>query len=67
MKKIVLNISDVDYEKFRFEAIHERKDVREVIRSRLFHKPFDLEVEEAYDAWLQEQLIEIMNDKGDSE
>ena len=67
MKKIVLNISDVDYEKFRFEAIHERKDVREVIRSRLFHKPFDSEVEEAYDAWLQEQLIEIMNDKGDSE
>lgn len=62
MKKIVLNISDVDYEKFRFEAMHERKDVKEVIRSRLFHKPFEEEVEEAYDEWLNEQVIEIMNE-----
>jgi len=67
MKKIVLNITDVDYEKFRFEAIHEKKGVSEVIRSRLFHKKFHQEVEEAYDAWLEEQLIVIMNDKGDSE
>ena len=62
MKKIVLNITDMDYEKFRFEAINERKDVPEVIRERLFHKPFDQDVEEAYDAWLQEQLTKIMNE-----
>ena len=62
MKKIVLNISDIEYEKFRFEAILEKKGVPEVIRDRLFHKPFHEEVEEAYDSWLSEQLTTIMNE-----
>lgn len=63
MKKIVLNISDTEYEKFRFEAIHERKSVPDVLRDRVFTKPFHAEVEEAYDAWLQEQLIAIMSEE----
>lgn len=63
MKKIVLNISDVEYEKFRFEAIHSRKSVPDVLRDRIFHRPFHEDVEEAYDAWLQEQLESIMNEE----
>ena len=62
MKKIVLNISDINYEKFRFEAILERKSVSDVIRDRLFSKPFDNEVEEAFHAWMSEQLIEIFKE-----
>lgn len=62
MKKLVLNISDVDYEKFRYEAIWEKKSIQDVIRERLFFKPFCAEVEEAYDAWATEQLEAIMNE-----
>jgi len=62
MKKIVLNISDLDYEKFRFEAMHERKSVPDVLRDRLFSKPFHQEVEEAYDQWLTENLESMMNE-----
>lgn len=62
MKKIVLNISDFDYERFRFEAIHEKKSVQDVLRDRVFSKPFHEEVEEAFDAWMSENLNEIMNE-----
>ena len=63
MKKIVLNITDFDYERFRFEAIHERKSVQEVIRERLFTKEFHEEVVEAFDSWMTESLNEIMNEQ----
>jgi len=63
MKKIVLNISDSSYEKFRFEAIHEKKSVNDIIRDRLFHKSFHKDVQEAFDAWLSENLNEILNEK----
>jgi hypothetical protein len=62
MKKIVLNISDFDYERFRFEAIHERKSVPDVLRERLFNKPFHEEVTEAFDQWMCDNLNEIMKD-----
>jgi sulfatase maturation enzyme AslB (radical SAM superfamily) len=62
MKKIVLNISDLDYERFRFEAIHEKKSVQDVLKERVFSKPFDEEVEEAFDAWMTENLNEILKD-----
>ena len=60
MKKIVLNISDVNYEKFRFEAIHEKKSVADVIKERILTKPFHEEVEQAYDAWLTLELEHMM-------
>lgn len=63
MKKIVLNISDFDYERFRFEAIHERKSVQDVIRERLFTKEFHEEVVEAFDQWMSENLNAIMNEE----
>lgn len=60
MKKIVLNISDSQYEKFRFEAIHEKKSVQEVIRDRLFHKEFDKEVLEAFESWMDSETQKIL-------
>lgn len=56
MKKIVLNISDLDYEKFRFEAMHQKKNIQDLIRERLFYKPFHTDVLDSYDLWLDEQI-----------
>jgi len=60
MKKIVLNLSDYTYEKLRFEAIHEKKDVQAVIKDRLLHKEFHPEVEEAFDKWMEEETNKIL-------
>jgi hypothetical protein len=62
MKKIVINISDVAYEKFMFEALHEKKNISKVIRDRIFSKPFDPDVEKAFENWLQDQILSIMNE-----
>ena len=66
MKKITVtsfNISDIQFEKMRFEAIHEQKDIKQVIIDRLFYKPFHPEVEEAYENWIENNINKIMNDK----
>ena len=63
MKKVVLNISDIDYEKFKYEALWEKKSIHDVIRERIFFKPFCAEVEEAYDEWATKQLEAIMNEE----
>lgn len=60
MKKIVLNISDSTYEKLRFEAIKEKKSVIEVIQDRVFHKPFDPEVMEAFEAFMDYEVNKII-------
>lgn len=60
MKKIVLNISDSTYEKLRFEAILEKKNIPELLAERIFHKPFDKEVEEAFEAWMESELNKII-------
>lgn len=59
MKKIVLNISDSTYEKLRFEAIKEQKGIPELIAERVFHKPFDEDVLEAFEAWMSEEIEKI--------
>lgn len=56
MKKIVLNICDSTYEKLRNEAILEQKSVEDILRERIFYKPFSKEVESSFDQWLQEQI-----------
>jgi hypothetical protein len=63
MKKIVLNISDSTYEKLRFEALQERKDVQTLIRERLFFKPFSKEVEAAFDEWIEKEISNITGEK----
>jgi len=60
MKKIVLNISDSTYEKLRFEAIREKKNIPELLAERIFHKPFHPEVEEAFEAWMTQEIDKII-------
>lgn len=62
MKKLVLNISDSDYEKLKFEAIFERKDLRQLIKERLWNKEFHPEVMEAYDNYMSQELERILNE-----
>jgi len=64
MKKIVLTISDSLYEKFRFEAIEKRKSVPEVIADAINEKAFSSDVEKAHDAWLEQNIFEMMNKSG---
>jgi hypothetical protein len=61
VKKIVLNISDALYEKFRFEAIEKRKSVPDVIAQAVTEKTFTVEVEHAYNEWLEKNIIEMMS------
>lgn len=63
MKKIVLNISDSTYEKLRFEAIHEKKSVQQCIEDRIFHKPFHEDVQEAFDAFMEQEINNILGGK----
>ncbi len=60
MKKIVLNISDITYEKIRFEAISEQKDISNLIAERIFHKPFSESVESAFESWMSKEIEKIM-------
>lgn len=60
MKKIVLNISDSTYEKFCFEAIKEKKTIQQVINDRIFHKPFNTDIEEALENWLDSGINQII-------
>jgi hypothetical protein len=60
MKKIVLNISDTTYEKLRFEAMIEKKSIQEVIQDRVFHKPFEQEVEEAFSEFVSVEINKII-------
>lgn len=62
MKKIVLNIADSTYEKLRFEAILEKKNIPELIAERVFHKPFHPEVEEAFEVWMESEIAKIIEE-----
>lgn len=63
MKKIVLNISDLTYEKLRFESIQEKKDISQLLVERLFHKPFDQQVELAFEIWMNEEFEKLTGGK----
>lgn len=62
MKKLVLNISDSDYEKLKFEAIFERKGISELIKERVWFKPFHPEVIEAFETYMTQELQRILNE-----
>ena len=62
MRKIVLNISDSIYEKFRFEAIYEKKSIQHLLQERIMFKPFDKEVEKAYDNWMSQEIAKIIEE-----
>jgi hypothetical protein len=63
VKKLVLNISDVTYEKLRFEAILFKKSIQDVIIDRIFEKPFAQEVNEAYDEWADEEFKALLREE----
>jgi hypothetical protein len=58
VKKVVLNISDYIYEKLRFEAIHTKQSVLDVLHDRI-KAPFHKDIEESYDKWLNQEISKI--------
>lgn len=62
MKKILLNISDCDFEKLKFEAIEEKKSIQEIIKQRIWNKPFSLEVIQAFEKYIEESYQKILKD-----
>lgn len=58
----MLNISDTTYEKLRFEAILEQKSIPDLLAERVFHKPFDKEVEEAFEEWMNKEIEKIIKE-----
>lgn len=62
MKKIVLNLSDLHIEKFRFEAIEQKKDVQQIIKERIFFKPFSDTVEQAFEIFLESSFENLTKD-----
>lgn len=60
MKKLVINLSDSDYEKFRFEAIREKKSIEMIIRERIMLKPFHEEVDQAFDDFMEKEMEKII-------
>lgn len=62
MKKIIINCSDHHFEKLKFEAMREQKSIDAVVSSRLFEKPFHVEVEEAYDKFMEAQFSQTMKE-----
>lgn len=61
MKKIIVNISDSIYEKFRLEAMNEKKSIQQIVEERLKFKPFDKDVEEAFNKWMDQEFYKITN------
>ena len=62
MKKIVLNISDCNYEKLCFEAMKNKKSIEEILRDRIFFKEFDEDVQESYENWLNQEFEKIIGE-----
>lgn len=63
MKKIIVNINENIYEKLRIEAIIQNVDIATIIRERILHKPFDEEVEETFDDFLDDEIKKIFGEK----
>lgn len=60
MKKIVINISDITFEKLRFEAMEEKKSIQQIIQERIFTKSFSENVLNAFDKWIEKETQKII-------
>lgn len=58
MKKLILNISDSTYEKLKFEAIIEKKDIKQLLSDKICNN-FSYEVQQAFDNWLEKEIKKI--------
>lgn len=63
MRKIVLNVSDIMFERFCFEALHEKKNVQQIINERILTKPFHPDVINSTENWVDEQFQKIINEQ----
>jgi hypothetical protein len=59
MKKIVVNVPDTLFEKYRFEAIEEEKSVEQVLKAWINSKPFSETVEEAFQDFMEQSLRKL--------
>ncbi len=57
-----VNVSETLYEKIRFEALEQCKSVQDIIKERIFYKPFSDDVEAAYDALVNEKYEAFINE-----
>jgi hypothetical protein len=63
MKKIIINISDAIYERLRFEAIQQKKDITAIIAARITERPFDAEIEKAFDKLVKDKIEQITKEE----
>ena len=59
MKKIVINISDVTYQKLQYESIRDKKSINEIISERIFFKPFSEEIQKALDEFISAEINKL--------
>lgn len=62
MQKVVINISDSTYEKLRFEAILEKKNIQQVLVDRVFYKPFHRDVEDSFQSLMDKEIEKIIKE-----
>lgn len=58
----MLNISDNSYLKLSFEAMEQKKSIKDIIKERIFLKDFSADVNEAFDNWMQNKLEDMLKD-----
>lgn len=66
MKTIVLstfNITDCEFEKLRFEAMEKRMSIQDVIKERIFYKPFSKDVMTAYNELMEQKFNAIFDEE----
>ena len=59
MKKLILNISDIDFERLCFEAIEKKCNLGTIIKERIFYQPFSESVENEIDRVINESINQV--------
>lgn len=62
MKKIALTINDIDYEKFALESLKQKKSIQEVIKDRIFERPFDQEILQEVEKWMDHNFQSLLKE-----
>ena len=55
-------MNDCTYEKLRFEALKEKKDVSQIISERILYKEFSEDVEQAFSEFCDEKFTKLMEE-----
>lgn len=62
MKKFILNISDIDFERLRLEALEKRCDIATIVKDRMFAEPFSDIVEQTIDRWISDGVGQMLRE-----